>query len=162
MSYIRNGYGRSKPATAEDDPLNAAIYSPTVQDIDPPFPTTDSPASFCGSTVSVSSMLSTSPSKPSVVSASCVSSKPSSIVLEKKNSPFTEKDQSPASVDVMRAQSPLRIHSLHKNIPDAFDLEAAVYKFWLVSTFAVCCQPNIPYRIAQADIDWETDLLLYL
>lgn len=31
----------------------------------------------------------------------------------------------------MRAQSPPHVHSLHEDIPEAFDLEAAVYKSWL-------------------------------
>ncbi|KAG0581556.1 hypothetical protein M758_4G256200 [Ceratodon purpureus] len=92
---------------------------------------TDSPTSSCGSSLSVSSMLSTSPSKPSVMSASSVSSKPIPIVLQKKHSPYTEKGQFHAWIDAMRAQSPPHVHSLHEDIPEAFDLEAAVYKSWL-------------------------------
>ncbi|KAG0620799.1 hypothetical protein M758_4G245200 [Ceratodon purpureus] len=38
---IRNGYGRSQAAIADGNRLKAAIYTPKVQDVDLPFPTTD-------------------------------------------------------------------------------------------------------------------------
>lgn len=114
---------------------------------------TDPPTSSCGSSLSVPSMLSTSPSKPSVMSASSVSSKPIPIVMQKKHSPYTEKGQFHPLIDAMRAQSPPHVHSLHEDIPDAFRMEAAVYKSWLVSTFALYSQQNYPYHIeAQAEI----------
>lgn len=107
----------------------------------------DAPPSPCGSTLSVSSMLSTSPSKPSVMSASSVSSKPIPIVRQKKHGPYTEKGPFNAWIDAMRAQSPPHVHSLHEDIPEAFGLEGAVYKSWLVSTVALYSQQNPPYYI---------------
>ena len=97
----------------------------------------DSPTTSHGSTLSVSSMISTSPSKPSVMSSSSVCSKPIPIVLQKKHSSYTDKGQFHTWIDAMRAQSPPHIHSLHGDTPEAFDLEAQVYKSWLVSTFAL-------------------------
>ncbi|XP_024390077.1 probable trehalose-phosphate phosphatase C [Physcomitrium patens] len=87
----------------------------------------------CGSTLSVSSVLSTSPSKPSVMSSSSVFSKPIPILLQKKQSPYTEKSQFHTWIGAMRAQSPPLVHSQNGDTPDAFDLEASVYKSWLES-----------------------------
>lgn len=115
---------------------------------------TDPPASSCGSTLSVSSNLSTSPSKPSVMSASSVSSKPIPIVLQKKHSPYTEKGQFHTWIDAMRAQSPTKVQSCHEDIPQAFGLEAAVYKSWLVSIFALYSQQNYPYHIERPGWHW--------
>lgn len=78
-----------------------------------------------GSTLSVSSMMSTSPSKPSVTSGGSACSKPIPIVLQKKHSSYTDKGQLHTLVDAMRAQSPPRSH------PHEQDPEAAVYKNWL-------------------------------
>lgn len=84
------------------------------------------------SSFSPSSMLSTSPS--SKMSTNSVSvSKPIPIVLQQKkqHSPYAEKGQFHAWIDAMRAQSPPHARSLHEDIPEAFDLEDAVYKSWL-------------------------------
>lgn len=91
----------------------------------------ESPTSSCGSTLSLSSILSTSPAKASVVSASSVSSKPIPIVAQKKHSTYVEKGQFHTWIGAMRAQSPPHILSLHSDTPDAFDLETAVHKSWL-------------------------------
>ncbi|KAG0592914.1 hypothetical protein M758_1G281300 [Ceratodon purpureus] len=90
----------------------------------------ESPTTSHGSTLSVSSMMSTSPSKPSVMNASSVCSKPIPIGTKKHGS-HTDKGQFHTLIDAMRAQSPPHLHSLHGDTPEAFDLEAAVYKNWL-------------------------------
>lgn len=94
-----------------------------------------------GSTLSVSSMMSTSPSKPSVTSGGSACSKPIPIVLQKKHSSYTDKGQLHTLVDAMRAQSPPRSH------PHEQDPEAAVYKNWLVSTFAPCFRRNCLFHV---------------
>ena len=77
---------------------------------------TESASSSCGpsSLHQVSSIISTSPSKSSVLNAS---SKPIPIVLQKKHNPYTDKGQFHTWIDAMRAQSPPHTHSLHGDTP---------------------------------------------
>jgi len=104
---------------------------------------TESASSSCGSTSlhphQMSSIISTSPSKPSVLNAS---SKPINISLPKKHNPYADKGQFHTWINDMRAQSPPHSHSIHGDTPEAFDLEAAHYKSWLVSNFAFCCRQS--------------------
>ena len=106
----------------------------------------ESPTTSHGSTLSVSSMMSTSPSKPSVMNASSVCSKPIPIGTKKHGS-HTDKGQFHTLIDAMRAQSPPHLHSLHGDTPEAFDLEAAVYKNWLVSNFALYFRQSYFFHI---------------
>lgn len=93
---------------------------------------TESASSSCGSTSlhphQMSSIISSSPSKPSVLNAS---SKPINISLPKKHNPYADKGQFHTWINDMRAQSPPHSHSIHGDTPEAFDLEAAHYKSWL-------------------------------
>lgn len=91
-------------------------------------------ASSCPS-LSVSSMLSTSPSKPAATNASLVSMKPMGVTVPKKHGPYADKGHLITWIDAMRAPSPSRFWPYHGEIPDALDMEAAAYSAWLVSTY---------------------------
>lgn len=88
----------------------------------------------CSSTLSVSSLLSTSPAKATVTTVSPVCSRPISIVQQKKHNPYvTDKGHLVTWLDAMKAQSPPHFHFLHGDTPEAYDMEAAVYNAWRVS-----------------------------
>lgn len=92
----------------------------------------DPASSSCGSSSlhphQVSSIISTSPSKQSVLNSG---SKPIPIATTKRHNPYSDKGQFHTWIDAMRAQSPPHTHSLHGETPDAHDIEAAIYKSWL-------------------------------
>lgn len=92
----------------------------------------DSPTSSCGSSLSVASVISTSPSKSSVLSASSVCSMPIPVVPQKKYSAHADKGNIHTWIDAMRAQSPPHYHG---DTVEAFDIETTIYNSWLVSTF---------------------------
>ncbi|XP_024386382.1 probable trehalose-phosphate phosphatase H [Physcomitrium patens] len=89
------------------------------------------PTSSCGPSLSVASVIPTSPSKSSVLSASSGCSMPIPIVLPKKHNSFPGRGSVHTWIDGMRAQSPPPIRSLPGDTPELFDLEAAIYKSWL-------------------------------
>lgn len=98
-------------------------------------------ASVCGESTasscpafSVSSLLSTSPSKPTATAASLVSMKPMGVATPKKHGPYADKGHLITWIDAMRAQSPGRHRPHHGEVADALDTESAVYSAWLVST----------------------------
>jgi len=95
-------------------------------------------ASVCGESTasscpafSVSSLLSTSPSKPTATTASLVSMKSMGVAMPKKHGPYADKGHLITWIDAMRAQSPGRHRPHHGEVADAMDTEAAVYSAWL-------------------------------
>jgi hypothetical protein len=94
------------------------------------------PAASSASTLSVSSLLSTSPAKPTVTNANSVCTKVISILPRKNNNYSGHKGHLITWIDAMRDQSPPRFHSLHGDTTEA--MKAAVHNAWLVSIFNTC------------------------
>lgn len=91
-------------------------------------------ASSCASAMAVSSLVSASPLKPSTTNGSSVSVKSMAGVAPKKHGSYVEKGHLTTCISAMRAHSPSRFRSLHTEAPEAFNVEAASYSAWLVST----------------------------
>ena len=91
------------------------------------------PAASSASTLSVSSLLSTSPAKPTVTNANSVCAKVISILPRKNNNYSGHKGHLITWIDAMRDQSPPRFHSLHGDSTEA--MKAAMHNAWLVSIF---------------------------
>lgn len=91
------------------------------------------PAASSASTLSVSSLLSTSPAKPTVTNANSVCTKGFPYLPRKNNNYSGHKGHLITWIDAMRDQSPPRFHSLHGDTTEA--MKAAVHNAWLVSIF---------------------------
>ena len=87
-------------------------------------------------TLSLSSLLSTSPSKPTATNGTSVSNRSIAAPVLKKHGLYADKGHLMTWIDAMRAQSPPRFISRphHGDIPEGLDMEAAAYSAWLVRT----------------------------
>ena len=91
-------------------------------------------ASSCASGLSVSSLVSASPLKPTTTNGTLVSVNSMAGVVSKKYGSYVDKGHLTTCINAMRAHSPSRFRSLHAETPEAFNVEAATYNAWLVST----------------------------
>jgi hypothetical protein len=88
-------------------------------------------ASSCPSTFSLSSLLSTSPSKPTTTNGALILNRSMAAPVLKKHVPYADKGHLITWIDAMRAQSPPRFRTHHGEIPEGFDMEAVAYSAWL-------------------------------
>lgn len=91
-------------------------------------------APSCASALSVSSLVLTSPSKPTTANGTSVSVKSMAGVVAKKHGSYVDKAHLTTCINAMRAHSPPRFRTLRAETPEAFNVEGATYSAWLVST----------------------------
>lgn len=94
-------------------------------------------ASSCPSTLSLSSLLSTSPSKPTAAIGTLISNRSMAAPVLKKHGPYADKGHLMTWIDAMRAQSPPRFRTHHGEIPEGLNMEALAHSAWLVSTLTL-------------------------